>query len=133
MKSLLVSKPFTYYGTTILGGWTAEIPTAIFDPDDRVMMRYAREFQRIGGVKPHEGFRIAEQACQRIWETHILASVKRSVGWHAKAYEDSFGELLGFDASRVGEKYVPYVPKFYGKGGIPTMRALMASMRAEVT
>ena len=61
MKSLLVPKPFTYYGTTILGGWQAEIPTAIFDPDDRVMMRYAREFQRIGGVKPHEGFRIAEQ------------------------------------------------------------------------
>jgi len=131
MKIITISKPFTFEGVSILGGWKAEIPTAFFSPDDAAILRYAREFQRIGARGP-QGFTIAEGACQRLWEVKILTSVKQSVGWHAKTYQDSFGDLLGFDATRVAQKFVPYVPKFYGRGGIPTMRALMAAMRGTV-
>ena len=131
MKIITISKPFTFEKTSILGGWKAEIPTALFSPDDAAILRYAREFQRVG-AKREKSFHIAEEACQRLWEMKILTSVKNSVGWHAKSYQDSFGDLLGFDATRVAQKFVPYVPKFYGRGGIPTMRALMAAMRATV-
>ena len=64
-----------------------------------------------------------------MWELQIVKRVKTSVGWHAKTYQNSFGDLRGFDATRVAQKFVPYVPKFYGRGGIPTMRVLMAAMR----
>ena len=130
MKTLAILKPFTFEGIIIDAGWRAEIPTASFSADDGVILRYAREFQRVGA--PHaKSFQIAESACQRLWEVKILTSVKNSVGWHAKAYRESFGDLEGFDATRVAKKFVPYVPKFYGRNGIPTMRALMAAMREE--
>ncbi len=131
MKTLTIPKPFTFEGIIIPSGWKAQIPTASFSADDAVILRYAREFQRVGAPRG-KSFEIAESACQRLWEVKILTSVKNSVGWHAKAYQDSFGDLRGFDATRVAKNFVPYVPKFYGRNGIPTMRALMAAMREGV-
>ena len=131
MKIITISKPFTYEGVTILGGWKAEIPEAHFSHEDTAILRYAREYQRLG-AKPSQSLTVAEGVCQRLCELKLLVSVKNSVGWHAKTYQSSFGDLLGFDATRLAQKFVPYVPKFYGRGGIPTMRALMAAMRATV-
>jgi len=128
MKTISVSKPFTYEGVTVLGGWKVGIPEAHFHPDDAALLRYAREFQRIG-ASPLDSLGVAEGACHRLWEIQMLIRVKNSVGWHAKTYKDSFGDLRGFDASRVALKFVPYMPKFTGRGGTPTMRALMAAMR----
>jgi len=130
MKTITISAPFIYEGVTILGGWRADIPEATFSQDDAAILRYAREFQR-RGISPSRSIQISQEACQRHWEMKALTLVKGSVGWHANTYQDSFGDLLGFDATRVAEKFVPYVP--HGRGGIPTMRALMAAMRGEVS
>ncbi len=128
MKTLLVEKPFSFKGNIVEGGWTFDVPEILIDPGDEVLLRWARKFQAFG-VPPGKSVEAAQAAASRIWEIKIMREARYSVQYYAKIYLKAFGDLEGFDATRIAKEYVPYNPHGKGRFGKVEMRNLLGEMR----
>ena len=132
MKTITISKAFTFEGVTIPGGWKADIPSFEFNLSDPVLLRYSRGYQRYG-ASPTQGIKVATQASVRACEIAWVRLIKASVGYWAKEYHDRYGDLLGYDATIIAREFTPYDPRHWGRRGKPGMMKVLNDMRGRVT
>ena len=132
MKTITIQKAFTFEGVVIPRGWKLDIPSFEIPLNDSAILRYSRNFQKFG-ANSAQGEEIALSASIRVCEMAWIRLVKASVGYWAKEYEEAFGDLLGYDATKVAREFVPYDPRVWGRGGKAGMKKLLIEMRGRVT
>jgi len=132
MKTITIGKAFTFEGVLIPRGWKMDIPSFEIQLGDPALLKYSRNFQKFG-ANSQRGTEIALQASIRVCEMAWIRLVKASVGYWAKEYEDDFGDLLGYDATKVAEEFTPYDPRAWGRHGKAGMKKLLIEMRRRVT
>jgi len=132
MKTITIKKAFTFEGTVIAKGWKLDVPEFEIPLSDLVLMRFARGYQKYG-ASPAKGLEIALQASIRVCEVAWIRLLKASVGYWAKEYEERFGDLLGYDATKIGREFIPYDPIAWGRKGKAGMKMMLAEMRGRVT
>ena len=108
-----------------------EIPTFEIRDDDKALGGYSRGYQAFG-ARPLQALDLAKKAAIRLCEKKFENMIRASVGYYAKMYLESFGDLRGFDAERVAQAYIPYDKLMFMSGGEkPGMRRLFTEMRRE--
>ena len=131
VKTITISKAFRFEGLTIPRGWRMDIPSFEIPLGDPALLRYSRNFQKFG-ASPSKGLEVSLQASIRVCEMAWIRLVKASVGYWAQEYENAFGDLLGYDATRIAAEFTPYTPKVWGQHGKASMKTLLTEMRRRV-
>ena len=132
MKTITIKKPFTFEGVIIQRGWKVDIPSFEIPLGDPLILRFSRGFQKFG-ANSAQGLEIALAASIRVCEVAWMRLLKAFVGYWAKEYESAFGDLLGYDATRIAKEFIPYDPRAWGRRGKAGMKKLLIEMRGRVT
>lgn len=112
---------------TVPGGWLAKVPNV--GPsvsDERIFVqKYVDEGMGRVAARTH-----ARDVMQRVFEGGWIAGLRQAIRRWAEWYIEEFGDLRGFDPSRLSIWYVPFDNP--GRAGKPGAIAEMRDMRSVV-
>lgn len=106
MPRVLISKPITYSGFVLEGGWKLDVPEIKVNTSHQRFVDICRVYQRLG-VRAIDARGLAEKNCERFWRSNWAREAKRSVARLAKIYAEERGSLEGFDPERVAGLWMP--------------------------
>lgn len=127
MRRLEVSDT-TFHGTFVEGGWKTTVPTISVARSDERFQDIVASLRRVGAT-PAKAEEVAIESVQGLFDGAWIGLIKKFVGRAAKLYEESYGDLGGFDPEEIEGLFLPARDDLFGQRKNHEVRTKFTSMR----